>query len=432
MQPVSPLHARGVAESIVRRLVEAGHVAYFAGGCVRDELLGREPSDYDVATDADPQRVMGLFRNTRLVGKAFGVVPVKLKGVTVEVATFRRESGYTDKRRPDRVEFCNAEGDAGRRDFTINALFIDPLDHAGPRGAYGRVIDYVGGLDDLKRGVLRAVGDPDARLSEDHLRALRAVRFTARLGFELDQGTASAIRRHALELAGVSRERIGDELRAMLSHPRRSEAARLMQSLGLDVPVLAETASVGDVPALELVDRLPVRASFPGGLAAWTLDRLALRHGVPSTQLRPEVIQETVPAAVIRLRAALVLSNAERDELRGTLSGLPRLEVDWDTLGVAAQKRSAASNWFAAAIELVRARSGHIAERVLARVDELSRTPSGLAPEPLVNGDHLIGAGMRPGPAFGPWLDRLYDLQLEDRLSSREEGVRLVKGWAAE
>lgn len=426
--------ARAVATSIVRTLRDAGHVALFAGGCVRDELLGLEPSDFDVATDATPTRVTELFRNTRIVGKAFGVVPVKHKGVVVDVATFRRESGYTDKRRPDSVEFCDAPGDARRRDFTINALFIDPLDVDGPRGALGRVIDHVGGVEDLKRGVVRAVGDPDARLGEDHLRALRAVRFTARLGFDLEEATARAIMRHTRDLAGVSRERIGDELRAMLAHPRRVLAAELMQRLGLDAPVLGEDgpgrAGAAYASDLVLLRRLHPRASFPAGLAAWTADRLAGTAETDGTKPSPEVIEGAWPEAVKRLRVSLVLSNAERDELKGTLSGMPLLERGWDALGVARQKRSASSAWFPAAIEFVRARSGYAADRVEARVEELARTPSGLAPEPLVTGDDLIAAGLRPGPAFGGWLDRLYDLQLEDRITTRQQGISAVLEWA--
>ena len=426
-----------MATSIVRTLRDAGHVALFAGGCVRDELLGLEPSDFDVATDATPTRVTELFRNTRIVGKAFGVVPVKHKGVVVDVATFRRESGYTDKRRPDSVEFCDAPGDARRRDFTINALFIDPLDVSGPRGGLGRVIDHVGGVEDLKRGVVRAVGDPDARLGEDHLRALRAVRFTARLGFELDGATAQAITRHTRDLAGISRERIGDELRAMLAHPGRVLAAELMQRLGLDAPVLGEEAPAraerpGAAYASDLVllRRLHPGASFPAGLAAWTADRLAGAAKTDGTIPSPDEIEEAWPDAVKRLRASLVLSNAERDELKGTLSGMPLLERAWDSLSVARQKRSASSAWFPAAMEFVRARSGSVVERVEARVDELARTPSGLAPEPLVTGDDLIAAGLRPGPAFGGWLDRLYDMQLEDQFSTKQQGITMVLGWA--
>jgi len=217
--------AREAAAAIVRALRDKGFTAYLAGGCVRDELLGLEPIDFDVATDARPDAVQALFRRTAAVGASFGVVLVKERGVTVEVASFRSDGPYTDKRRPDHVEFSDAEHDAQRRDFTINALFLDPF-HGGPalragRASYGSesrttttgaesrttesgsesratesgsesrttsesgVLDFVGGLTDLRAGVVRAVGDPEKRLAEDHLRALRAVRFAARYGFEI-------------------------------------------------------------------------------------------------------------------------------------------------------------------------------------------------------------------------------------------------------
>ncbi|MEC9373787.1 MAG: CCA tRNA nucleotidyltransferase, partial [Planctomycetota bacterium] len=223
------LEARQVATRIVKRLREKGFTAYFAGGCVRDELLGQHPTDYDVATDATPDDIRGLFNSTNEVGASFGVMLVHMFGRTVEVATFREEDEYTDRRRPDRVHYSDAPNDARRRDFTINALFLDPLaepEDGAETAGFGRVdgvvIDYIGGVADLKAGIVRAVGDPEKRLSEDHLRALRAVRFAARLEFLLDPDTAAAVRRHATDLEGVSRERIGHELRKMLGHPTRA------------------------------------------------------------------------------------------------------------------------------------------------------------------------------------------------------------------
>ena len=421
--------ARRAAIDIIRRLREAGHTAYFAGGCVRDELLGMTPEDYDVATDATPKRVTELFRNTRIVGKSFGVVPVKLSGIVVEVATFRRESGYTDKRRPDVVEFCDDTGDARRRDFTINALFLDPLDTRTRPG--GRIIDHVGGVADLDARLLRAVGDPDARLAEDHLRALRQVRFTARLGFTLDPATAAAVSRHARELAGVSRERIGDELRRMLAHPSRAVAVKLIEQLGLDAPVLNEPA--GGIPgenSSSLLNLLTGPIPFAAALGGWMLDRLARAQGVQGAALRPEAIKSHAPHLVASLRKALVLSNAERDELSGMLHGIPMLEQDWDAQPVAKQKRAASSGWFGPALVLVRARSGAAAANVERRRDELARSPGGLAPRPLVDGDALIQAGLRPGKQFGDWLYRVYDEQLEGRITTVREGVELVLGWA--
>ncbi|MEK6703872.1 MAG: CCA tRNA nucleotidyltransferase, partial [Planctomycetota bacterium] len=231
---------RHAAVVVVRALQEAGHVAYFAGGCVRDELLGLTPSDYDVATDATPDRIASLFRRTAAVGASFGVMLVKEGQSVIEVATFRADGTYLDNRRPDSVRFSTPQDDARRRDFTVNALFLDPLDtQSGPGG---RVIDHVGGLGDLARRVIRAVGDPDQRLGEDHLRALRAVRLSAKLGFSISPETAEAIARHTGELSGVSRERIGDEVRLMLGHPTRSIAIDLLQGLGLDAAVLGAPA----------------------------------------------------------------------------------------------------------------------------------------------------------------------------------------------
>lgn len=399
--------------SIVRDLRGAGHVAYLAGGCVRDEILGRPPKDYDVATDAPPEKISTLFRRTRGVGKAFGVMHVQLHGVTVEVATFRKEHGYSDGRRPDSVTFTGAEEDAHRRDFTINALFIDPL--APPQMVHGvrvagSVIDFVGGLADMERRVVRAVGDPEARLAEDNLRALRAVRFSARLGFALDEGTASAIRKHAAELAGVSRERIGDEVRLMLRDQSRAAAIGMIESLGLDAPVLTESQR-GTGP-LRVLGSLVAEAGVPVALAAWAIDRAA-----PAP---PE--KETVP----RLRRALCLSNDESDDLRDRLSGTGALLRTWPTMGIAVQKRSAAANWFSDALRLVQGIDPTTADFVRAAVEALAQTPGGVAPPPLVTGEDLVAAGIAPGKGFGGWLDAVYDAQLEGRISTREEALAMA------
>src|SRR5215212_5376030 len=212
---------RGDAESIVKRLREHGHVAYFAGGCVRDLLLGLEPKDWDVATDAPPGRVRELVSKTEAVGAAFGVILVRVGRSQVEVATFRAEGSYLDGRRPSEVRFTTAEEDAKRRDFTINGLFLDPLEG-------DRVIDFVGGQEDLASRTLRAIGDASARFAEDHLRLLRAVRFAARFGLEIAPLTASAIEATGPLLKGISPERIAEELRGMLCPPTRSAAWMLL------------------------------------------------------------------------------------------------------------------------------------------------------------------------------------------------------------
>lgn len=409
--------ARDSATRLVRALRDAGHVAYFAGGCVRDELLGAEPEDYDIATDAVPERVEELFPKTKAVGKSFGVVLVRTGRIVTEVATFREESGYSDKRRPDDVRFSDATADAQRRDFTINALFLDPLDTALRRG--GRIIDYVEGQRDIEMGVVRAVGDPEARLAEDHLRALRAVRFASRLGFEIDERTQGAISVHASELEGVSRERVGDEARRMLAHPNRADAATTMQRLALDAPVLHD----GRRPdaRLDALHALPENASATEALGAWTLDRL-------DHNLAPG----DVTAHVARLRKALVLANDETDALHNLLLGVTLLRDGWGGARVAQLKRWGGSAWSASALTLLGARDPDRADAIRADLDALARTPSGLSPMPLVDGDTLIEAGLTPGPMFGVWLDRAYDQQLEDRLTSREQALEAVHGWARE
>lgn len=412
--------AREAARSIVHRLVDAGHVAYFAGGCVRDELLGDHPEDYDVATDATPERVEAMFRRTRAVGKVFGVVLVTEERHTIEVATFRREHGYSDSRRPDGVVFTDAEEDARRRDFTINALFLDPLDTT--ERSEGRIIDFVGGLTDLDERMIRAVGDPDERLREDHLRALRAVRFAARLGFRIDESTSAAIHRHALELRGVSRERIGDELRRMLTHPRREGAVSLMQRLGLDAPVLEESGLPRATTAT--VGGLPREASFALGLAAWCADRAGGPEGEP---VGAGVLRTMASELVPRLRRSLCLTNEERDRLRRLLMDLELVEVEWSGLGVAGRKRLAASEHFSELLALCAARDPGTAAGVRSEVGALEADGVGLAPLALLTGDHLVEQGFSPGPGFARWLESVYDAQLEGRIRTLEEALAMAE-----
>lgn len=437
-----PVHARSAAASIVSRLRDAGHLAYFAGGCVRDELLGLDPTDYDVATDATPDRVGHLFQRTMHVGAAFGVVLVPLPHATVEVATFRSDGPYSDARRPDLVHFSDPRSDALRRDFTINALFLDPLDSPDPahpavgrtgRPIRGRLIDYVAGLADLDAGIVRAVGDPDKRLAEDHLRALRAVRFAARLGFTLEPATGEAIRRRAMQLRGVSRERIGEEVRRMLLHPARATAAGLLQDLGLDAPVL-------DAPHLSIP--LPILtgigADTPGSgipyataLAAWALDRTAesgLDAALPPPPPRGRRARRDADGLDRRWRDALCLSNDERHDLGAILAGYQILRSDWPGLGIAPQKRLAGSSWFMGALSLLKVREPLVASAITRRVHELAQSDGGIAPEPLVTGDDLVLIGQQPGPLFKRVIDLVYDAQLEGKVRSKEEALELAKG----
>lgn len=428
------LHARARARAveIVRTLRGAGHTAYLAGGCVRDELLGLVPTDYDVATDAEPGIITSLFERTSEVGAAFGVVLVHHgPGRVTEVATFRKDFGYEDNRRPSRVEFTTAEHDAERRDFTVNALFLDPLDDAGEPVPEidgregGTVIDYVGGRADLEARVIRAVGVPDDRLAEDHLRALRAVRFACRLGFELDPATADAIRAHAAELAGVSRERIGEEMRKMLAHPSRARAAGLLQSLGLDRPVLDEDRCGAD---LVVLGRLSGDAGFPLALAAWAIDRHRPDGRGPSDLGSDDLVR--IAEAAARWRSALCLSNDERDAVDRMLETLGFLRGAWQDAEVSRQKRVVSAPSFPNAMALLRVLDPGGAGVIERRVEELSGIGMGLWPRPLLDGDALIALGLEPGPSFTRILTGIYDAQLDGRVADLAGAERLARELA--
>lgn len=409
--------AREVATWIVQTLRERGFVAYFAGGCVRDELLGLTPKDYDVATDARPDAIAGLFPRTAHVGAAFGVMLVRHEGVTVEVATFRADGEYTDRRRPDQITFSDEVADAKRRDFTVNALFLDPLK---PSADSGRVIDHVGGVADLSARVLRAVGDADQRLKEDDLRSLRAVRLSTRLGFAIEGATREAIRRHAGELSGISRERIGDEMRLMLENAARASAVRLLSELGLDEPTFGRQASANGrtLEALKMPTGAEACSAFAGALASALLDREGaglIDRSAQGSGTRLEVLRET--------RRALCLSNEERDDCLSILGHVAELRDGWIALPMARQKRIAAGRGFGWAVEIARALDASATDEIDRRVLELSGLHGGLAPKPFVTGDDLVAAGMAPGPAFRTVLDRVYDEQLEGRISSAAEGL---------
>ena len=424
--------ARATAVKVLQSLRTAGFEAYFAGGCVRDELLGLHPKDYDVATDATPDDVRRLFKRTNEVGVSFGVMLVRESMCTIEVTTFRKEGAYSDRRRPDDVTYADAPSDARRRDFTINALYLDPLAAPGSVekefGVHGKIIDFVQGLEDLRRHVVRAVGDPEHRLDEDHLRALRAVRFAARLGFEIEHNTQEAIRRFAQRLEGVSRERIGDEVRRMLCDPTRHRAVRLMESLGLDGPVLNEPPLGGHSShSNDIVGQLASNADFETSLTAWAVDRELRRSGV--TDGSCAVMEHS--AAVPRLRKALCLSNDERDVVKQVLELLALIQFRWSGLPIAERKRAASLPSFDRAIQILRAIDADAAEMAVDDRNTLASDGIGLSPEPLVTGEDLIAAGAEPGPALGRALRALYDQQLEGRIRTRDGAIVAFQAMGA-
>jgi poly(A) polymerase len=352
-------------------------------------------------------------------------VPLHLRSAsdvkrTVEVATFRTDGTYTDQRRPDSVTFSTPQDDAQRRDFTINALFLDPLTPGPDPLIDGKVIDFVNGQQDLAARVLRAVGDPDARLNEDHLRALRAVRLAARMNLQIDPATASAITRHARDLGGVSRERIGEELRKMLLHPTRAEAARSIQRLSLDKAVLdlgprhalASAATGPHASTLPALTNLPAHlwpgAGLDAPLLAWLIDR-----GVPAHEL---------PPALPALKRALCLTNDQVEALRHAadlLAALTTTPDTWPRATIAQRKRWCVHPGLIAVLMTLRTTHPPLAATIEADLTTLAADGIGLAPPPMITGDDLIAARCRPGPRFKQALEAAYNTQIEHRTIAR-------------
>ncbi len=413
------------ALAIVRRLHEAGHVAYFAGGCVRDLLMGLESKDYDVATDAPPDRVREVFINTQAVGAAFGVILVRLGRSVVEVATFRSDGDYLDGRRPSTIRFATAEEDARRRDFTINGLFFDPI--------LEQVHDYVGGQADLKSKTLRAIGEPSHRFDEDYLRLLRAIRFSARFGLQIEPATASAIRSHAPLLKGISPERVAEELRLMLEPPSRDGAWRMLWEFGL-IHEIFRFMPEGADPPRKLEGRTLFHNLARGKSVPFSL---ALAAGVLCYRLQPpasdaDLLQQLgsreLSSGSKAVRQALRISNEELEQMRGTLRGLEPLLVDAaPTLAMKkrflAQPTAPLSRLLMDALAESQYRRERI-EQLRAELEELQRTD--YAPLPFVTGDDLMGAGLRPSPLFRRVLDQVYDAQLEGRVAERTDAVKLA------
>ena len=398
---------RAIATDIAGMLSRRGHIAWFAGGCVRDRLLGEKPKDYDIATDATPDDIRAVLPGAHRVGEAFGVMLVRREGIQTEIATFRRDGAYHDGRRPESVTFSGPEEDAARRDFTINGLFEDPVD--------GRVIDFVGGVEDLRTGVIRAIGDPVERLREDHLRALRAVRFVARFDFALDPATADAIRAEASHLAGVSRERIGHELRMMEEGLRFDQAAEMLSKLGLADAVFSERLVAGR-RLRKLSARRPGDHGFGASLAAWQLDT-----------------EEDLGRSLgVNWRDALVLSNDECYQMESILKSHRRLLDEWSALSVAGRKRLVAHPSSAAACSIVEAGDPEVGGKIRADIAVLEGTPSGISPRPLVGGHDLIAAGIEPGPAMGAILETIRDAQLEDEIASGDDALALARRLMAD
>ncbi len=397
--------SRQAALAVVDTLQKAGFEAYFAGGCVRDELMGLVPQDYDVATSARPEEVLRHFPKALKVGVAFGVVLVRRRGTAIEVATFRSDGQYEDGRRPTSVTFSSAQLDAQRRDFTCNGLFCDPI-----RGA---ILDFVGGRQDIQTRCLRAIGDPARRFAEDHLRMLRAIRLAARLNFQIDPSTLAAISQHAGALVHISRERIGQEMRMILTHPSRRSAAQLLLETRLLEPVWQQPLDPAHVLSTGLgwLGGLPAQAGFALALAALICDISPPRNARTASQ---------------QLQRSWALSTQETSDLQFFLAQLPVLQ-NWKNQRISVLKRILADSRSNELLTLYLAGTPDAAQKLEleARVRELSAAP--LAPDPLVTGDDLIAMGQSPGPKFRAWLEELYNQQLEDQFPDRAAALTAAR-----
>jgi tRNA nucleotidyltransferase/poly(A) polymerase len=419
---------------VVARLRAAGHETYWAGGCVRDELLGRTPADYDVATAAPPETVRTVFgrKRTLAIGAAFGVITVLgPKGAgQVEVATFRTDAAYTDGRHPAGVTFCSAREDAQRRDFTINGLFLDPLS--------GEVHDFVGGRADLAAGIVRAIGVPAQRFGEDHLRMLRAIRFTAFFDFVLDGETRAAIERMAHLVAAVSPERIAAELRAMVERTGRQRAILLLAETGLAREVLPELAPAhGDGSDHWAIGAAVVAAldqpSLPQALAVLAAEHDAAVAARIAGRLR---LSNHESKAIAWLHAALGelgkdthLASRPWSQVQPWVAGL-----DKDT-HLASRPWSAVQPWVAdprtpLLADLLRARAAHgLGDAAAAAwfTAQVARPRAEIDPPPLVTGTDLLSAGVPAGPAMGQALAKARQLQLDGVITTKEAALAAVR-----
>jgi tRNA nucleotidyltransferase/poly(A) polymerase len=440
------MNPRDSAVDVVRRLQTAGFEAYWVGGCVRDILLGHDPGDYDIATSARPEDIEQLFRRTIAVGRKFGIVVVLEHGHRHQVATFRIEADYRDGRRPERVTFSDAMADARRRDFTVNGLFYDPV--------ADRLHDWVGGEADLRAGLIRTIGSPVERFAEDHLRLLRAVRFAARLGFEMEAETFAALRAHAARIRGISAERIRDELVKLFEPPGEGDAGapatrglELLRESGLLEILLPEVAATIGCeqspdfhPEGTVYDHLHLMLGLMPRDADPLLPWAVLLHDIakPITAARDartgrihfyeheRIGAEVAQSILRRLRFS-------RKQIE-TVAQAVRCHMQFKD--VARMRRSTVRRMlmrptFPLELELHRldCLGSHgrldVYEFLVRAAEELSRQPE--VRPPLLTGDDLIALGMKPGRALGRMLGELREKQLQDELRTPEEAREWVR-----
>ncbi len=436
MRLVSASPREAAARRIVERLRAAGYIAYFAGGYARDLLLGREVQDLDIATDAPAARVQELFERTVPVGAQFGVVIVVEQGMPFEVATFRTDEPYLDGRHPAGVRYSNPEEDARRRDFTINGMFYDP--------ASGRIIDYVGGQNDLRAGLIRAIGDPAQRFREDRLRMLRAVPFAARLAFAIEPATFAAIRQHGHTITEIAWERIGDEIVRILTEGGARRGLELLDESGLLRHVLPEVAALkggeqspdfhpeGDVfvhtlRVLEHLER-PSETLALGALlhdigkpqcAARRGERVTFyKHCTVGAEMAVSVCQRLRRSRAVWERVAYLVANHLR------VAQAPRMRTS--TL-----KRFLADEGIEELLDLARmdalASHGDLSAYEFCTRKRAELGAEQLQPPPLLRGRDLLQLGFSPGPRMGKILAAVREAQLEGLLASRDEAIAWVR-----
>jgi len=420
---------------IVQALRMAGHQALLAGGCVRDWVMGREPKDWDVATDAESQAVMRLFARTIPVGAKFGVVIVVLEEGQYEVARFRRDVGYLDGRHPEEVEFADSRADAMRRDFTINGMFYDPV--------VGELIDYVGGREDIERGLVRAIGDPQQRFGEDYLRMLRAVRFAARFDFAIETDTFAAIKAQVPRIHEISPERIREELTLILTEGAAARGAQLLLETGLLAELLPEVADM---------DGVPQPPEFHPEGDVWTHVKLALEQlenptltlawgtllhdiGKPPTFAESDRIRfndhDVVGTEMAeRICRRLRMSNEDTERICRLVAQHMRFRHVGE-MRASKLKRFLREPFFPELLELHRldCLASHadleLHDFCVEKLEEVGQEE--LRPERLLTGHDLMEMGFEPGPLFKEILTALEDEQLEGRVNSREEAIAFVE-----
>jgi putative nucleotidyltransferase with HDIG domain len=430
------MESEALARAVIAKLRGAGHQAYLVGGSVRDLLLGAQPKDFDVSTDARPERIMDLFPKSGQVGAHFGVVLVRDAGAQVEVATFRSDHDYPDGRRPASVHFeSDPHGDVLRRDFTINGLMME--------AATGEVLDYVGGRADLERRVVRAIGDPDARFLEDHLRLLRAIRFAARLGFEIESATFEAMARHHALILKVSAERVREELTRILTEGGARRGFELLDASGMLADLLPEVAAmkgVGQPPefhpegdvwthTLLLLEGL----DHPTPTLAWG----ALLHDVgkpPTFRVAERIRFDGHVEAGVKLAHGILnrlrFSRGDMERVEALIANHMRFK-DAHRMKQSTLKRFLRMPDFGEHLEMHRLdclagnRNLENYGLVQRKLEELPAEQ--LKPAPLVTGTDLIAEGYEPGPRFAEMLAAVEDAQLEGRAGSREEAMKMVR-----